>query len=480
MGKKAAATKPKEEEEEGEEAPAQPAAAEGEQKEPLSAEKAQQFAQYDLTSKLTPFLDRHLIFPILNSLQEIGLYKQDDVTRAEIELLSETNMIDFAVDKYASIGEEAPESLNERREQVLVLLDTSRSRVLRLLEILEDEEKVKKIPSFKSIDELCKDFELEVEVIDGLVSYAKLQYDCGNYSLSGELLKHYRSMMAQDADRPMTTKQVSCIWGSLASFILNREFDEAADVIFKLDEFLENSKMSKREVLLQRTWLLHWTLFAIFTADKVEAGQTKPRDLLDFFLNEKSLSIISLSCPHLFRYVGACLILHKRLKHLVKDTVWIIHHETGNSSNSYSDPITRFLLALYTDMDFDEAQHELQKCALVCKGDFFLADHWAEFEEHARLLIFETYCRIHQRINIHMIASKLNMEAEEAELWIVKLIQNAKLDARIDSEKSWVVMSKAPPSVYQQVIEKTKNLSFRSTMLLSSLEKREKERASQN
>merc|ERR1719262_715305 len=132
--------------------------------------------------------------------------------------------------------------------------------------------------------------------------------------------------------------------------------------------------MTKREVLLQRTWLLHWTVVSIFTAEKVD-----PK-LLDFFLNEKSLSIISLSCPHLFRYVGACLILHKRLKHLMKDTVWIIHHETGSSTNSYSDPITRFLLALYTDMDFDEAQRELQKCALVCKGDFFLAEHWAEFE----------------------------------------------------------------------------------------------------
>merc|ERR1719473_2214363 len=170
--------------------------------------------------------------------------------------------------------------------------------------------------------------------------------------------------------------------------------EEAAELILKLDDFLENSKMAKREVLLQRTWLLHWTLFVIFNV----APQAKLPDmvmkLLDLFLNEKSLSIISLSCPHLFRYVGACLILHKRLKHLVKDTVWIIHHESGNSSNSYSDPITRFLLALYTDMDFDEAQRELQKCKLVCKGDFFLAEHWAEFEEHARLLIFETYCRI--------------------------------------------------------------------------------------
>jgi len=107
--------------------------------------------------------------------------------------------------------------------------------------------------------------------------------------------------------------------------------------------------------------------------------------------------------------------------------------------------------------------------------DYFLKDHWADFQENARLLIFETYCRIHQCINIGMISSKLNMEAEEAEVWIVKLIQSAKLDARIDSEKSRVVMSKVPPSIYQQVIEKTKNLSFRSTMMLSNLEKQGKD-----
>lgn len=260
----------------------------------------------------------------------------------------------------------------------------------------------------------------------------------------------------------MTSRQIGSVWGSLASFILNMEFEEAANVIFKLDEFLDNTKMLKREVLLHRTWLLHWSLFIIFKAETV------PVNLLNLFLSEKSMSVVSLSCPHLFRYVGACLILQKKLKHLVKDTVWIMHHEV----NVYSDPITRFLLALYTEMDFDDAQLELQRCQAVCKGDYFLAKHWKEFEENSRLLIFETYCRIHQCINIGMVATKLGMGAEEAELWIVKLIQNAKLDARIDSEKKRVVMSKAPPSVYQQVIERTKNLSFRSTMLLSNLEKK--------
>merc|ERR1711957_727240 len=197
----------------------------------------------------------------------------------------------------------------------------------------------------------------------------------------------------------------------------------------------------------------------------------------DFFLNEKSLSIISLSCPHLFRYVSASLILNKRLKHLVKDTVWMINHESGG----YGDPITRFLTALYTEMDFEQAQRELTRCEVVCKGDHFLAPHWTEFQDNARLHIFESYCRTHQCINIQMIASKLNMEAVGAELWIVKLIQNAKLDARIDSEKSRVVMTKAPPNVYQQVIEKTKNLAFRSTMLVSNMEKDKQEgRAGRN
>ncbi|CAE8593961.1 unnamed protein product [Polarella glacialis] len=443
-----------------------------EAKEVLTLEQAQELVKYDLSTQMVPFLDRHLIIYMFNFLQEMEIYKTEDINRALLSLLAETNMIDLAVEMYATLGEEAPESLNQRREEVLQQLQDSREKVLSLLEILEDEDKVQKIATFKSMSELCTAFELEVDVIEGLVHYAKLQFDCGNYTLSGELLKHYRSMMAQDSERPMTTRQFSCIWGSLASFILNREFEApspgvemAADVIFKIDEFLDNTKMAKKEVLLQKTWLLHWALFAIFNADKPDAK------LLDFFLNEKSLSVISLSCPHLFRYVGACLILQKRLKHLVKDTVWIVHHEAA----CYSDPVTRFLLALYVDVDFDEAQQELQKCAQVCKVDFFLNRHWAEFEENARLLIFETYCRIHQCINIRMIASKLNMEAEEAEVWIVKLIQNAKLDARIDSEKSRVVMSKAPASVYQQVIEKTKNLSFRSTMLLSNLEKREKE-----
>ena len=43
---------------------------------------------------------------------------------------------------------------------------------------------------------------------------------------------------------------------------------------------------------------------------------------------------------------------------------------------------------------------------------------------HARLYIFETYCRIHERIDLKMLAKKLGMEQIAAEKWIVKMVSS--------------------------------------------------------
>ena len=91
--------------------------------------------------------------------------------------------------------------------------------------------------------------------------------------------------------------------------------------------------------------------------------------------------------------------------------------------------------------------------------------------EDGRRFIFETYSRIHQKIDIPTLADKLGMELEGAERWIVDLIRGALLDAKIDSAESLVVMANAFPSVYQQVIDKTADLSDRSAMLVSNLDK---------
>jgi len=71
------------------------------------------------------------------------------------------------------------------------------------------------------------------------------------------------------------------------------------------------------------------------------------------------------------------------------------------------------------------------------------------------------YCKINNKIDIGRLASKLDMKEDEAEKWIVNLIRNAKLDAKIDSQEGSVIMASSHPSVYQRLIDKTSALSLK-------------------
>lgn len=69
-------------------------------------------------------------------------------------------------------------------------------------------------------------------------------------------------------------------------------------------------------------------------------------------------------------------------------------------SYTYKDPITEFLEHLYVSFDFESAREKLTECTEVLDNDFFLVACLDEFVENARLMIFETFCRIHQCISI--------------------------------------------------------------------------------
>lgn len=113
--------------------------------------------QWDLTSIVSPYLDRHMIFPLLEfsdgliASQTVS-YKAKDIAEARLALLRPTHMVDYAMDVYKSIVSEDDntddEIANEMKEQ--------KDRVLRDLEEL----RVKCAP----LDELVKDEELRVRV----------------------------------------------------------------------------------------------------------------------------------------------------------------------------------------------------------------------------------------------------------------------------------------------------------------------------
>merc|ERR1711973_137708 len=171
----------------------------------------------------------------------------------------------------------------------------------------------------------------------------------------------------------------------------------------------------------------------------------------------------------ILRYLSAAVVINKSSRrNVMLDLVKVIQEE----SYTYRDPITSFIEDLYVKFDFDSAQQKLRECEAVVNTDFFLVACLQDFIENSRLMIFETFCRIHQCISISMLAQKLNMKPTEAERWIVNLIRQAKLDAKIDSQAGNVVMGTQTTTPYQQLIEKTKALSFRSQMLQLNVEKK--------
>lgn len=89
--------------------------------------------------------------------------------------------------------------------------------------------------------------------------------------------------------------------------------------------------------------------------------------------------------------------------------------------------------------------------------------------EAARQFLFETYCRVHQAIDIKSLATKLGMDDEATEKWIVNLIRNARLNAKIDSKAGTVVMQTQSLSAYEQLLEKSRGLSLRTFGLANTV-----------
>jgi translation initiation factor 3 subunit E len=71
-------------------------------------------SSWDLTSKVSPFLDLHMMFPLLEYIDSLIVngtvsYSTHDVAASRMRLLKPTNMVDYAIDIYRELhGADAP------------------------------------------------------------------------------------------------------------------------------------------------------------------------------------------------------------------------------------------------------------------------------------------------------------------------------------------------------------------------------------
>merc|ERR1719217_296661 len=407
--------------------------------------------QYDLTMTNAKYMDRHLLLPLIDFLQNKGMHTKEELGKAKLSLLSKTNMVDCTVEVYKEVnGSSAPQEMSARRGEGMKSMEP-------LLDIVSDAGRVAELKAERCFNQayLAQQHSITPQHIELLHKYAKFLFECGDYATAGALLGHYRQLTL-DAE-----KGLSALWGKLASEILTQDYDGALDDVNALKELIDSSKAGAAMVLQQRCWLMHWALFLLGNHHNGRAV------ICDLFLTDKYLQAIQTHAPHLLRYLVVAVITNPRRRDKVRELVRVVGIERAN----FSDPITQLLEDLHTHANFEQAQARLADCATVLDADFFLSNSEELFLKSARLVLFEAYCRIHERIDLTSLAEKLGMEQIAAEKWIVNMVSDAKLNAKIDSESGHVILGVQPPDVYQQVIEKTKGLSFRSYVLAQNIEK---------
>lgn len=62
-------------------------------------------AEFDLTQRISKYLDKHLIFPLLEFLSQKQMYDGAEIEAAKLELIEKTNMVDYAVDIYQQLNQ---------------------------------------------------------------------------------------------------------------------------------------------------------------------------------------------------------------------------------------------------------------------------------------------------------------------------------------------------------------------------------------
>ena len=355
--------------------------------------------QYDLLPKLIPHFDRHLIYPLLDFLSGQDGEGTMDMTKTKYELLKQTNMTGFVAQLWQEINgsDKVPEDFTKKEEEVLQRLQLFAEETRQIDELLSDDSVVSNLRSDKvaNLKFLEQQHGVTTEMVDMLYDYGRFQYSCGSYKNAAERLDEFRILSTDNE------KATSATWGKLASDILTTNWEVVMEEVNKVKESIDTKLFNNPLAQLQhRTWLIHWSLFPFF-------NYPPARDIIcEMFFSPAFINTIQTNCPWILRYLAAAVITNRsrsrntgQYQKQLKDLVRIVRQE----GYEYNDPITDFIKALYIDFDFEEAQKKLTEAEEVLRSDFFLVEAAEPFVEAARHLISESYCKIHQRIDIKYV-----------------------------------------------------------------------------
>jgi len=475
--------------------------------------------EFDLTKKMAPFLDIHMLFDILDWISDVEMYPRNEILETQMSLASKTSMIMYELEihnKLKGIDDESaplPAYLEAKKDKCIEK-NTELAEICKpLLAIKDDVEKIKQLQKKGSL--VVEEGKIDVSTLDKLYEYTRFGMDMGQYEFVKNHLVLFRLCIA---DRQ---KSLDALWGQLAASILDDDVDGSYECWKMLKHNIDKTKADGRAhlvLLQQRTFLLHWGLFVLFNMPEPEELDAKApkldpktprlrwaREFSELFFPQQSggnrasrddstyMTVVRINCPWMLRYIAAAVILQRqcgskdtrqnlwRQGRRLADFVKLLHDD----SSEYSDPITKFLQFLYYDHDLIGAKNTLAELESVLKSDYFLFQiHGKLYDEDqpenfvqlfvkcAREMWLETFCDIHHKIDLQMLSTQLKLDIADAEEWMVDLIvhrDSEGSDPKIDKEAGQIIMGKKFPSIYQTVVNTSRDLLRRSQEMQNSV-----------
>lgn len=428
-------------------------------------------AKFDIFPRVAKHLDGHLALAILsNFVRENGIYSEQSCLKAELAIARKTRLAEFAIELYKQLhGEGAAVPADLVAAEAAVLPDMQRHVAAcgPLIDIIGIDEAPKQLAELREagafhMEHLREEFGVTDEHVEALLACAKFRYDAGVYRGALAYLDLYEELRYPPKGRDEVPLDV--MWGKFAAAMMDEEglWEQADEERMAIADALRRRPMPDVQRLQQRAWLLHWSLFIL-------ANYPKRREqLIEFFMADENLTTMTLTCPWLLRYVIAAVLPQRRKSFYTKALLRLLTPE----ALALGDPMVTFLHSLLVNFDFEAAQAVIGDCCAAIATDFFLTNMVSpeDFLGAARTFLFDVYCRVHQKIDLRLLASQVHMELDDAEKWVVGLIRSAQLDAKVDSQAKTVEMLQPAPSLHWQIADRTRDVAARTRQLLEAVE----------